>query len=369
MISKMIGLKKDYDGMFDFCYDYDINFIERSMVEKDYFDNKKDFYVLKARFLFKKNKIKKVLHQHLINERRKELEIQYNLSDKTWIAGLINNPKQEKYSVSSFKLFKAERKAAEEAFVLVKEQMEQLALNGDARALALCLKYSTIDERLMELVEKIKNKSLKTPEELEVLANLYCKEIPEDSLRLKLGLDAEDIAAKIEIYHKDYIGALEFHEESQALTYLSNMQDNLKMLSGTKFANNFEKVQLAYYKRYFIGYGSVSDLASYLEVTKRGKSIFVEEEVFAPCSNGVLYSRSDIERILKRTYIKNKSKNTYISDKLAFAEVMLDGRQEEKALDMLKDIASLKLTSDKQQCQKEENFVFSQMIYEINKEL
>lgn len=253
--------------------------------------------------------------------------------------------------------------------MLVKEQMKDLALNGDVRALALCLKYSTIDERLMNIVEEIKNKDLKTPEEWEVLANLYCQEIPEDSLRLKLGLDAEDIAAKIEIYYKEFIGAIEFHEENQSLIYLSNMQDNLKMLSGTKFANNFEKVQLAYYKRYFIRYGSASDLASYLEVTKHGKSVFVEENVFAPCSNGVLYNRSDIKSILKRTYNKNKNKNMYISDKLAFAEAMLDGRKEEKALELLKDIAELKLTSDKQQCQKEENFVFSQMIHEINKEL
>lgn len=59
MIAKMIGMKKDYDCMFDLCYDYDINFMERSMVEKDYFDNKKDFYVLKARFLLKKIELKK----------------------------------------------------------------------------------------------------------------------------------------------------------------------------------------------------------------------------------------------------------------------------------------------------------------------
>ncbi|MBP3431544.1 MAG: hypothetical protein J6K39_01640 [Clostridia bacterium] len=350
-MAKYYGLEKGYDGLFDLCYDYDINLTKTPVAVADFMDKTYDFYVLKARYIMKYRQIAAELIEHLHNEKRKYCETICDAREKSKLAGLLNDPKHARYCVEDFEEYMAEKEAKAEAYKYVRWQIKKLAESGDVKALAMYIAHESagdVDAELLKKAKSIENQRLKTPEEWEVVAALYIKECPEEFIRLKIDYDVEDAAAKALFAHKNYIGAVEFGESENAFRFMQVFKRYHEAAMSTKYARAMQKTQLGYYARYFKYYGYSSDLGEYLAVTKDGRSNYIDGDAFETFSKGRYFSRDQISAILRNTYRKNKFNELTIPDKLAFAEALTGSiLTTRKGMNLLREIAEIELENDK----------------------
>lgn len=283
-------MKKGYDSLFDYTYDYDISLYDND--KKREFDvNSHNFTVLYAEFLSKQY----LIRQSLYKEKKKSAKFKY---------------------VSVKDYFHIKEEAEEIAFESVSNAIIKLAKSGYPKAVALYLKTHKIIDRDPEIVEIAKNfekLELKTPEQFEAVAALHIYDT--------VSLNGKDITIK-EAGHDSLMAYFIQNSDKKKKDY-ETINDGSKsaiyrkIVENSAFGEAMAKAQLGYYIR-ILDNNYISDVGNYINVNADISAALVPSDVLREYSNGKVLTNKNFKNLMIRYIGRFPPKNSSIEDCFAY---------------------------------------------------
>lgn len=308
-------MKKGFDALMNETYDYDIDISNRVDAS---FDDQNKLAVLKAFY-----KCQQLVYQGMLKE----------ISDK--------HPLLSKIDTRIACLKKANRLALSS----IKKELVALAEKPNLNALAfyLSVEYKkNWSEKIRKLVSEIERKSMKTPEEWEVVAFSHIQ----DKIQLSSALertttDIESVGINAIFEYDNYLEAFEKNSNTWREFWLKCRLYHSTFLD-TEYGRALQKAQLGYYARFFVGGGKTADLDDYLRASQGINAAAVPKSVLEEYS-GTFFSRENIARFLCKEYKAQKDKNDDEKYRYACALLTTSKNADKRAgLKLLEEVAQQK---------------------------